>query len=194
MDFSKENDYLFNNKTNENRQILNNKEREYLINSNKIRAKTCFSENKNKNSMNYPLSTMNFNQRLKHFAGKKMFDLEKIKNNLINKEEDIYTFYPRTNKNIINGKKDIVKNVNNKYNCKNKNTNYRNKRKTKLNYKRLNELYLDYKERKARIKKLEKENDIKDGISFNPYIITHNQKSSKSKGKIKKNNLFLNNI
>lgn len=191
LDFSKENEYLFNNKTNEKRQILSNKEREYLINKNKIRAKTCFSENKNKNNMNYPLSTMNFNQRLKHFTSKKMFDLEKIKNNLINKEEDIYTFYPRTNKNISNGKKDIEKNVKNK--CKYKNTN-NNKRKTKLNYKRLNELYLDYKERKARIKKLEKENDIKDGISFIPYFFTHNQKSSKSRGKIKKNNLFLNNI
>ena len=53
-----------------------------------------FSENKNR--MNYPLNTMNFNQRLQHYTNKKMFDLEKIKKDLINIEEDIYTFYQRT--------------------------------------------------------------------------------------------------
>ena len=197
LDFSKENNQNinYNYKTIEKRKVLSNKERERererekLINNNKIRNKTCFSENKNR--MNYPLNTMNFNQRLQHYTNKKMFDLEKIKKDLINIEEDIYTFYPRTNKIKKDKKTNSEKNIKVRVNIKNKNN---SKRKTKLNYQRLNELYLDYKERKARIKKLEKENNIKDGISFNPQFFTNNKKLTKSKSKVKRNNLFLENI
>ena len=120
-----------------------------------------------------------------------MFDLEKIKKDLINIEEDIYTFYPRTNKIKKDKKTNSEKNIKVRVNIKNKNN---SKRKTKLNYQRLNELYLDYKERKARIKKLEKENNIKDGISFNPQFFTNNKKLTKSKSKVKRNHLFLENI
>ena len=45
---------------------------------------------------------------------------------------------------------------------------------------------MDYKERNARIQKLAKENDIKDGISFNPYFFTNNKVHNKSKEKINK--------
>ena len=48
--------------------------------------------------MNIPLSTMTFNERLDFFKNKKGLDIQKIKSNLINKESNIYTFCPRTNK------------------------------------------------------------------------------------------------
>ena len=130
--------------------------------------------------MSFPLYNMNFNQRLEHFNNKKDLDLEKIKKDLVNIEEDIYTFYPRTNK--------YIQKINYENRIKNENISKNNnsKRKTKINYKRLNELYMDYKERNARIKKLEKENNIKDGISFNPYFINNNEGIKRSKDKNKK--------
>ena len=42
--------------------------------------------------------------------------------------------------------------------------------KNKINYEYLNELYLDYKKRNFRIKKLREENDKEDGISFVPNV------------------------
>ena len=51
---------------------------------------------------------------------------------------------------------------------------------------------MDYKERNARIKKLAKENDLKDGISFSPHFCINSKKYNKSKGKVK-NKLFLKN-
>ena len=57
-------------------------------------------------------------------------------------------------------------------------------KKKNVNYKRLNELYLDYKNRNIKINKLAKENDIKDGISFKPYFIDDNQQMKKYKDQI----------
>ena len=128
----------------------------------------------------FHLSKMDFNQRLEHFSNKKNLDIKKIKSDISNIEEDIYTFYPKTNKKIQkikyeNKSKSITKNNRNNY----------SKKKAKINYKRINELYMDYKERNIRLKNLAKENDIKDGISFNPYFCSNNYWKQKSKKKIK---------
>ena len=143
-------------------------------------GKKIISQQNNKNKINFPLAKMNFNQRLKHFTNKKVFDLKKIKNDIINIEEDIYTFYPITNKNIQRI------NYENRKNITKINRNIDNNRKTKINYKRINELYMDYKERDLKIKKIAKENDIKNGISFNPYFCSNKYWKNKSKNKVNK--------
>ena len=107
-------------------------------------------------------------------------------------EDEICTFYPKANKKINR----INYEHKSKSKSKSKTTISKindSKKKTKINYKRLNELYMDYKERNIRIKKLEKENNIKDGISFNPHFLNNNHWNKKSKEKIK-NISFLNEL
>ena len=185
------NKYNYNTQQNDNKNIQNKKINEnnnYILDDNNniisnidYNFKQQINIYSSKQKLSFPLSTMSFNQRLEHFSNKKNLDLEKIKNNITNIEEDIYTFYPRTNK----------FNQNIKYGYKSKSgikmyDNNTSKRKTKINYKRLNELYMDYKDKNARIKRLAKENDIKDGISFNPKINISHKEKNKSKGKITK--------
>ena len=146
----------------------------------------------NKNRKNFPLYNLSFNQRVELFNNKKDLDIEKIKKDIINMEDEICTFYPKTNKKINR----INYEHKSKSKSKSKTTISKindNKKKTKINYKRLNELYMDYKERNIRIKKLEKENNIKDGISFNPHFLNNNHWNKKSKEKIK-NIPFLNEL
>ena len=159
------------------KNILYAKERNDLLFQNKNKNFRSQSHSSgNRNIMNFPLANMNFNQRLQHYNNKKNLDIEKIKNDLIDIEEDIYTFYPKTNKNYIT--------YENKSKSKSKQyNNYNDKR--KMNYNRINQLYMDYKERKARIKQLAKENDLKDGISFSPHFCSNNKRYNKSKGKVK---------
>ena len=171
-----------NDNINEDINYKNNNNMEYISNQRKVFDNINNIKHHNNYKMSFPLSTMSFDQRMQHFSNKKYLDLEKIKNNIINEEEGIYTFYPRTNK--------TIKKINYDYKSKSKSKIYKNsqnnesKRKGKINYKRLNELYMDYKERNIRIKNLEKENDIKDGISFIPQCFSNKsylKKKSKEK-------------
>ena len=131
--------------------------------SNLISKKSSFKSN---------LSTMSFNQRQEFFKNKKGLDMQKIKSTLTNIENNIYTFVPQTNKarnNLSKGKrsKSSTKMIN--YNISKEET------KNKINYEYLNELYLDYKKRNFRLKKLREENDKEDGISFVPNIYKNNK-------------------
>ena len=84
-----------------------------------------------------------------------------------NKENIVYTFCPQTN-NVI---RNIFKEKRSKSSTKIiRHENTRDNSKSKINYDYLNELYLDYKKRNLRIKKLREENDKEDGLSFTPYI------------------------
>ena len=119
--------------------------------------------NNNLLELNIPLSTMTFDERLEFFKNKKGSDIQKIKSTLLNKESNIYTFYPKTNKVSFEKRNKsyskVINYENSKENCK-----------TKINYDYLNGLYLDYKKRNLRLKKLREENDKEDGISFNPFL------------------------
>ena len=147
-------------------------DKKYILNSYKNTGNNTSKNssniiNKNILNSNIPLSTMTFNERLDFFKNKKGLDIQKIKSNLINKESNIYTFCPRTNKTFdIKAYEKRSKSSGNVINFENQ----RDKAKTKINYEYLNGLYLDYKKRNLRLKKLREENDKEDGISFNPFL------------------------
>ena len=151
----------------------NNKK--YILNSNKYFTCKNISKNsssliskKNSLKLNIPLSNMTFNERLEFFKNKKGSDIQKIKSHINTIENDIYTFCPKTNKIIDTVPKEKkYKSLNKKLN---NNSNSKENIRNKINYDYLNGLYLDYKKRKVRLKKLREENDKEDGISFIPSI------------------------
>ena len=150
-------------KGNDKKYILNS----YKNTGNNISKNSSNITNKNILNSNIPLSTMTFNERLDFFKNKKGLDIQKIKSNLINKESNIYTFCPKTNKTFDNKVYEKrSKSSGNVINFENQ----KDKTKTKINYEYLNGLYLDYKKRNLRLKKLREENDKEDGISFNPFL------------------------
>ena len=158
---------------------INNTEKNTLKNSEK---KINYTSNNNSKRSHIPYSKMSFNERLEFFKNKKGSDILKIKSTLFNIENNIYTFYPKTNKTIEkiyfdNRPKSHINKT--KYNIN------VSKGKKKTNYEYLNELYLDHKKRSLRIKKLREENDKEDGISFIP-IICKNNRWNKSKKSILK--------
>ena len=133
----------------------------------------------NASKKSFSLIDMNFIERMEHFNNKKNTDIENMQNYITNVESHIYTFHPEMDsksKNMVKIKNTIKTNSKQKTGSSNKKKN--------INYKRLNELYLDYKNRNIKIHKLAKENDIKDGISFTPYFIDDNQEMKKYKDKI----------
>ena len=166
---NKNNKFQVNIKGNDKKYLLN-------INSNYFTGNNTTKNSSNliskKSSFKSNLSTMSFNQRQEFFKNKKGLDMQKIKSTLTNIENNIYTFVPQTNKarnNLSKGKrsKSSTKMIN--YNISKEET------KNKINYEYLNELYLDYKKRNFRLKKLREENDKEDGISFAPNIYKNNK-------------------
>ena len=171
-------DELHKNKNNKFQVNIKGNDKKYLlnINSNYFTGNNTTKNSSNliskKSSFKSNLSTMSFNQRQEFFKNKKGLDMQKIKSTLTNIENNIYTFVPQTNKarnNLSKGKrsKSSIKMIN--YNISKEET------KNKINYEYLNELYLDYKKRNFRLKKLREENDKEDGISFVPNIYKNNK-------------------
>ena len=171
-------DELHKNKNNKFQVNIKGNDKKYLlnINSNYFTGNNTTKNSSNliskKSSFKSNLSTMSFNQRQEFFKNKKGLDMQKIKSTLTNIENNIYTFVPQTNKarnNLSKGKrsKSSTKMIN--YNISKEET------KNKINYEYLNELYLDYKKRNFRLKKLREENDKEDGISFVPNIYKNNK-------------------
>ena len=171
-------DELHKNKNNKFQVNIKGNDKKYLlnINSNYFTGNNTTKNSSNliskKSSFKSNLSTMSFNQRQEFFKNKKGLDMQKIKSTLTNIENNIYTFFPQTNKarnNLSKGKrsKSSTKMIN--YNISKEET------KNKINYEYLNELYLDYKKRNFRLKKLREENDKEDGISFVPNIYKNNK-------------------
>ena len=167
-------DKLFDKKQNLNKPKfkvnIKGNEKKYILNTNNNTANNT-SQNSSKKipnkekhlSNNIPLTTMTFNQRLEFFKNKKGSDIQKIKSILLNKESNIYTFNPKTNKPFFEKR---PKSYSKKINYENSKENS----KTRINYEYLNGLYLDYKKRNLKLKKLREENDKEDGISFIPYL------------------------
>ena len=79
------------------------------------------------------------------------------------------------------GKNNNSLNSNNKKNNANSNHNksFGNNKKSLVDYKRLNELYLDYKIKNIKRNKLKKEQDIKRGITFIPNTNNNRIKNNK---------------
>ena len=120
-----------------------------------------------------PITNISFRARMKYFSDKKQKNLEKLIKAKKDEEKKVYTFKPKTGENRLN----VIKYDN--YINTEINNNQR-----KPNYNRINDLYLDYKERKNKLDELTKEYYKKAGISFTPMINDKNKEMKEFKNKI----------
>ena len=125
-----------------------------------------------------PITNISFRARMKYYSNLKEKNLEKLLKAKKEAEKEIYTFQPKTGDNKLN----VIK-YNKIYRIKNDNNNYGN-RNRKVDYDRINSLYLDYKDRKNKIDELTKDYYEQAGISFTPNISDKNIEIKKFKNKI----------
>ena len=123
-----------------------------------------------------PITNISFRARMKYFSDKKKKNLEKMIKNKKEEEKQIYTFHPKTGINKLN----VIKYDN--YLKTENNTN--NNKKRMPDYNRINNLYLDYKDKKIKRDELTKEYYKKAGISFTPMINDKNKEIKEFKNKI----------
>ena len=121
-----------------------------------------------------PITNISFRARMKYFNDKKEKNMEKLRKEKKEEEKQIYTFQPKTGDNRLN----VIK-YNNQYNTENN-----SKKKKKVDYNRINNLYLDYKDKKNKIDELTKEYYRNAGISFMPKISDKNQDIKQYKNKL----------
>ena len=123
-----------------------------------------------------PITNISFRARMKYFSDKKKKNLEKMIKNKKEEEKQIYTFHPKTGINKLNVIKydDYLKTENN----------INNNKKRMPDYNRINNLYLDYKDKKIKRDELTKEYYKKAGISFTPMINDKNKEIKEFKNKI----------
>ena len=153
------------------------------MNKNKTSKKNFLNSHKINDDKSYylapmkgiPITNISFRARMKYFSNKKEKNLEKLVKQKKEAEKEIYTFQPKTGDNSLN----VIK-YNNAYNEKNKSNN----KNRKVDYDRINNLYLDYKDKKNKIDELAKEYYDKAGISFTPKISDKNSEIKKFKNKL----------
>ena len=121
-----------------------------------------------------PITNISFRARMKYFSDKKQKNLEKMIKAKKEEEKQIYTFKPKTGENRLN----VIKYDNYV------NTEISNNKKRMPDYNRINNLYLDYKEKKIKMDALTKEYYKKAGISFTPRINDQNKEIKEFKNKI----------
>ena len=123
-----------------------------------------------------PITNISFRARMKYFSDKKKKNLEKMIKNKKEEEKQIYTFHPKTGINKLN----VIK-YDNYLKTEN---NINNNKKRMPDYNRINNLYLDYKDKKIKRDELTKEYYKKAGISFTPMINDKNKEIKEFKNKI----------
>ena len=123
-----------------------------------------------------PITNISFRARMKYFSDKKQKNLEKMIKNKMDKEKKIYTFHPKTGINKLN----VIK-YDNYLNTEN---NINNNKKRMPDFNRINNLYLDYKDKQAKLDELTNEYYKKAGISFTPRINDKNKEIKEFKNKI----------
>jgi hypothetical protein len=123
---------------------------------------------------NVPITNISFRARMKYFSDKKQKNLEKMLKAKKEEEKQIYTFQPKTGGNKLN----VIK-YDNYVNKSNVNT-----KKRMPDYDRINNLYLDYKDKKNKLDDLTREYYKKAGISFTPMINDKNKEMKEFKNKI----------
>jgi hypothetical protein len=127
-----------------------------------------------------PITNISFRARMKYFSNKKEKNLERMMKQKVEEDNQKYTFQPKTGSNKLN----VIKY--NKYGGNNLNTykDIENSKKRKLDTKRINNLYLTYKEKEDKIDQLTRKYYKDAGISFSPNIIDRNKDIIKFKNKI----------
>ena len=140
--------------------------------------KTAFNdENKNKSYIlapmkGIPITNISFRARMKYYSDRKEKNLEKLLKEKKEKEKQKCTFEPKIGDNSLK----VIK-YNNMTEIEN------NNKKRKVNYDRINNLYLDYKDKDSKIDELTKEYYKTEGISFQPKINDKNQEMKQFKEK-----------
>ena len=155
----------------------NKKDKKSFLNS------KIFDNSKNKTYVltpmkSIPITNISFRARLKYFSDKKEKNMKKLLNEKREEENQIYTFQPKTGNNNLN----IIKYNNLTYNQSNNINNYNSQKKVDL--KRINNLYLDYKDKNIKIDELTKDYYKNSGISFVPKILDKNMEIKQYKNKI----------
>ena len=120
------------------------------------------------------VTNISFRARMKYFSDKSEKNLEKMIKEKKEEEKQIYTFQPKTSNNSLN----VIKFNNNK--DKQNENNY----KKKVDYNRINNLYMDYKDKQNKLDELTKDYYKKAGISFHPSINDKNIEIKEFKNKI----------
>jgi hypothetical protein len=153
------------------------------MNKNRTSKKSFLNSHKIDEEKNYylapmkgiPITNISFRARMKYFSNKKEKNLEKLIKQKKEAEKEIYTFQPKSGDNSLN----VIK-----YNKIYKEKSNNNSKNRKVDYDRINNLYLDYKDKKNKIDELTKEYYDKAGISFTPKISDKNREIKKFKNKL----------
>ena len=165
------------------RKIFRHKTGKNKKNAKSYLKSKIIDENKNKSYVlapmkGIPITNISFRARMKYFSDRKEKNMEKLIKEKKEEEKEIYTFQPKTGDNSMN-----VIRFNNYINNDNDNEN-NTKKKKKVDYNRINNLYLDYKDKKNKIDELTKEYYKNAGISFMPKINDKNPEIKQFKNKI----------
>ena len=129
-----------------------------------------------------PITNISFRARLRYYSNKKEKELKKMMDKKIEEEKQIYTFHPKTDDNKLkvikyNTYGNILGNLN-------RTQKLENKKKRKVDIKRINNLYLDYKDKQNKIDRITREYYKDAGFSFTPYVKDNNNEIKKFKYKI----------
>ena len=127
-----------------------------------------------------PITNISFRARMRYFSNKKEKNLERMMKKKVEEDSKRYTFQPKTCYNKLN----VIKY--NNYGGNNLNT-YKDKEnnaKRKVDTRRINNLYLNYKDKEDKIDQLTRKYYKDAGISFSPTIIDRNKEIIKFKKKI----------
>lgn len=150
-------------------------------------SKSTIGEKQNKSYVlapmhGVPVTNISFRARLKYFSNKKEKDLQRMMKKKLEEEKQIYTFQPKTGVNKLNVLKYNSFKNNNYFN--NVTQDYDNNKKKKVDIRRINNLYLDYKDKQNKREELERDYFKKAGFSFAAYIKDKNKEIIKFKKKI----------
>ena len=131
-----------------------------------------------------PVTKISFRARLKYYSNKREKELKKLINKKVEEEKQIYTFHPKTDDNRLNVIKYSTNSNSNSLANFNITQNISNSKKRKVDAQRINDLYMDYRDKKNKIDRLAKDYYKKAGISFSPYIRDNNKEIKMFKKKI----------
>ena len=127
-----------------------------------------------------PITNISFRARMRYFSNKKEKNLEKMMKQKVEEDNQRYTFHPKTGSNKLN----VIKYNNYGENNLNTYKDMENNSKRKVDKRRINNLYLNYKDKEDKIDRLTREYYKDAGISFSPTIIDRNKDIIKFKKKI----------
>ena len=173
----------------ERNYFKNNLCKTYKINNNRSNnesmtdKKDIYNQNTNYASVHplspLPIKNISFRARLKYYSNKKEKELKKMMNKKLEEEKQIYTFHPKTGENELN----VIK-YNNSIKDISTIKKLNNNKKRKVNARRINDLYLDYKDKKYNIDRMTRDYYKQAGYSFTPCIRDNNKEIKKFKFKI----------